>query len=155
LEFRGTTDILPAHEENNLSDIPTSCKRCLWTEEGQEMDTPRTEKRTYRNTIGSIVSWAIFRAAAVIGISLLISEYLPWLDPFTQWGVTLLILYGVVLHPMQIQYRIYREETKNVMEGTLCSTCKYFEPTGVMCSRLDEHVSEEDIPCEGELWEPK
>lgn len=112
-------------------------------------------KRTYRYTVGSIVTWAIFRAAAVIGIMLLVSEYVRWLDYGTWWGATLLLFYAVVLHPMQIQYRIYKDETKNVMEGTLCSTCRYFEPTGVMCSKLDEHVSEDHIPCDGELWEPK
>lgn len=124
-------------------------------QEDQQKERLEGGKRTYRYTVGSIVTWAIFRAAAVIGIMMLVSEYVRWLDYGTWWGATLLLLYAVVLHPMQIQYRIYKDETKNVMEGTLCSTCRYFEPTGVMCSKLDEHVSEDHIPCNGELWEPK
>jgi len=127
----------------------------MMQQEEQPQEQPQESGGTYRYTIGSIVSWAIFRAAAVIGIMLLVSEYVRWLDYGTWWGATLLLIYAVVLHPMQIQYRIYKDETKNVMEGTLCSTCRYFEPTGVMCSKLDEHVSEDHIPCEGELWEPK
>ncbi len=116
---------------------------------------PETPEGKYRNTIGSIVSWALFRAAMVIGISLLILEYVRWLD-YTTWVLmTLIMIYAAVIHPMQVQYRIYIEETRAVMEGTLCSTCKYFEPTGVLCSKLDEHVSEDVIPCEGEMWEPK
>ncbi len=124
-------------------------------QEERPQEDPQEGKRTYRYTVGSIVSWAIFRAAAVIGVMLLVSEYVRWLDYGTWWAATLLLFYAAVLHPMQIQYRIYKDETKNVMEGTLCSTCRYFEPTGVMCSKLDEHVSEDHIPCEGELWEPK
>jgi len=111
--------------------------------------------RPYTNTIGSIVSWAIFRVAAVIIVAYIISEYVTWLDYSTWWIITLALFYGIVLWPMQVQYRIYREETARVMDGTLCSTCRYFESTGVLCSKLDEHVTEESIPCEGELWEPK
>jgi membrane protein YdbS with pleckstrin-like domain len=117
--------------------------------------TTEPAERRYRNTIGSIVSWALFRLALVIIVSLLVVEYMRWIDYSTWAIVTLIMVYAAVIHPMQVQYRIYREETRKVMEGTLCSTCKYFEPTGVMCSRLDEHVSEDVIPCEVELWEPK
>jgi hypothetical protein len=112
-------------------------------------------ERKYRNTVGSIVSWALFRLAIVIGVSLLVVEYVSWIDYSTWAIITLIMIYAGVIHPMQVQYRIYNEETRTVMEGTLCSTCKYFEPTGVLCSRLDEHVSEDHIPCEGELWEPR
>ncbi|MCB2205704.1 hypothetical protein KQI65_13245 [bacterium] len=112
--------------------------------------------RPYTNTIGSIVSWAIFRAAIVIVVSYFIIENVHWLRLESWWWIVIVfLLYAVVLHPMQVQYRIYREETASVMEGTLCSTCRYFEPTGVLCSKLDEHVSADHIPCEGELWEPK
>ena len=113
------------------------------------------EETGYQNTIGSIVSWAIIRSAIVLFAAWLIGEYVHWLDYSTWWLMTILIFYAAVLHPMQIQYRLFREQTKNIMEGTLCSSCRYFEPSGVLCSKLDEHVSEENIPCEGELWEPK
>ncbi|MBE0643300.1 MAG: hypothetical protein IH600_04410 [Bacteroidetes bacterium] len=110
---------------------------------------------TYRNTIGSIVSWALFRAAIVIGLALLLIEYVRWIDYSTWVALTLIMIYAAVIHPMQVQYRIYQDETKNVIDGTLCASCRYFEPTGVLCSKLDEHVSEDVIPCGGELWEPK
>ncbi|MBR9976909.1 MAG: hypothetical protein KFH87_02370 [Bacteroidetes bacterium] len=119
------------------------------------MSSSESAENRYRNTIGSIVSWGIFRMALVIGVSLLFAEYVRWIDYSTWAIITLVMLYAAVVHPMQVQYRIYREETLAVMDGTLCSTCKYFEPTGVLCSKLDEHVSEDHIPCEGELWEPE
>ncbi len=113
------------------------------------------EGRLYRNTLGSIISWAIFRAAAVIFGCWLLGELAPWLNYGVWWGITLVSLYAIVLHPMTVQYNIYKQETARVMSGTLCSTCRYFESTGVMCSKLDEHVTEDVVPCEGELWEPK
>jgi hypothetical protein len=115
----------------------------------------QTGKTEYRNTVGSIVSWAIIRAMVVILVSLLLYEYMHWVDYGLWWTVTALALYAVVIHPMQVQYRMFREETREVMEGTLCSSCKYFEETGVLCSKLDEHVTEDRIPCEGQLWEPR
>jgi hypothetical protein len=110
----------------------------------------------YRNTLGSIVLWTLLRTAAVI-----ISAWLTY-DLFNVgnmgyalwWTVTALALYAVVFHPTQIQYLHYREETRRVSTDTLCASCKYFEPTGVMCSKLDEHVSELYLPCGGESWEP-
>ncbi|PLX32633.1 MAG: hypothetical protein C0600_01905 [Ignavibacteria bacterium] len=122
-------------------------------EDHLQIKNPKEER--YRNTIGSIVSWGIFRAAIVMLLSWVVGDLVGWLDYGTWWMLTVLIFYAAVLHPMQVQYRLYKEETAQVMEGTLCSSCRYFEPTGVLCSKLDEHVSEDDIPCEGELWEPK
>ena len=118
---------------------------------------PAPPVKNFRNTIGSIVSWTILRAAIVLVGSWILSEFM-----FTNnagytiwWAVTALAVYAVVIHPTQIQYNIFKEETRLVMDGTLCSSCKHFEPTGVMCSKLDEHVTEDYLPCEGELWEPR
>ena len=124
------------------------------------MDEPREEqilqpKKEYQNTVGSIVGWTIFRAASYMVVSLFLYDYLRFSNPSLWWMLTFALFYPVVIHPAQVQYRIYKEETLNVMTGTLCSSCKFFESTGVMCSKLDEHVTEEYIPCEGESWEPK
>jgi hypothetical protein len=121
----------------------------------ENMEAQQRGKRMYRNTLGSIVSWAIFRAAAVIFGAWLLNEYAPWLDYGVWWGVTLISIYAIVIHPITIQYHLYKQDTSNVVSGTLCSTCRHFEKGSVLCLKLDEHVSEDDIPCEGELWEPK
>ena len=120
----------------------------------EKIEAAKRGKRTYRNTIGSIISWAIFRTAGVIFFAWLVSEYVAWLDYGVWWGITLISIYAVVLHPMQIQYQLYKLDTANVVSGTLCSTCRHFEAGSVLCLKLDEHVTEDDIPCEGELWEP-
>ncbi len=108
----------------------------------------------YPRTVGSIVTWAIVRAAIVIILSLVLYEYVKWIEYGVWWMVTFAALFAVVLYPAQIQYRLFKESTKNIVSGTLCSTCKYFEPTAIMCTMFDEHVSETYIPCEGVNWEP-
>lgn len=112
------------------------------------------EKVFYPHTMGSIIFWAIIRAAIVIVISLWLYEYAKWIEYGVWWMITLGAIGIVVGYPAQIQYRMYKERTRNVLSGTLCSTCKYFEPIAVLCSRYDEHVSESYIPCEGMDWEP-
>jgi hypothetical protein len=118
-------------------------------------EQPAQPRKEYSNTVGSIVGWAIFRAAVFIAVSLFLFDYLRWSNYGLWWMLTFALLYPIVFHPAQVQYRLYKEETRNVVSGTLCSSCKYFEPTGVLCSKLDEHVTEDYIPCEGEQWEPK
>lgn len=129
-------------------------ERTVNVESLEESGRPQ-KKREYQNTIGSIIGWAILRAGAYIAVSLFLFDYLRWSNYGLWWMLTFALFYPIVLHPAQVQYRLYKEETKNVLTGTLCSSCTYFEPTGVMCSKLDEHVTEDYIPCDGESWEPR
>jgi hypothetical protein len=71
------------------------------------------------------------------------------------WTVTVAALYGIVVYPAQIQYYYFKKTSKRLVEQTLCSSCRYFNPDGLHCTRLDEHISEDYLPCEGEGWEPK
>lgn len=120
------------------------------------MQSPETTPRPpYRNTIGSIVTWAIVRAAAVIFAAIVAYDYVKWLDYSLWFSITALSMYAFVLHPIQVQYRIFREETRRVRRDTLCSSCRHFVETSVLCQKLDEHVTEDYIPCDGELWEPR
>ena len=121
----------------------------------QDYDIVRRQpKKDYKNTIGSIITWGIIRAAIVILASLFLYEQFKWIDYTLWWLVTAASIYGFVFHPMTIQYRMYKEETQRVVSNSLCAKCKHFEKTGVLCSVLDEHVTEDYVPCEGELWEP-
>ena len=104
--------------------------------------------------MGSIVTWAIIRAAIVIVISFVLLEYVPWIEYGVRWMISMAALFAVVLYPAQIQYRLYKEGTKNIVAHSLCSSCKHFEETAVMCLVLDEHVTESYLPCEGLRWEP-
>lgn len=77
------------------------------------------------------------------------SDYGQW------WLVTVAAIYGIAIYPAQIQYNHFKRTSKKLIEQTLCSSCRYFNPEGLHCMQLDEHVSEHYLPCEGEGWEPK
>lgn len=68
--------------------------------------------------------------------------------------VSLLAIYGIVIHPTSIHYRLFIEKNQEIIESTLCSSCKNFDESAVLCLKHDEHPSREYLPCEGLDWTP-
>ncbi len=102
--------------------------------------------------MGHIIFWAIVRTAILIPIlwfSFSYFEYKYW------WWFSILTIYGIIIYPITIQYRIFEETNKELIENTLCSSCKHFDKTAVLCLKLDKHPTIENLPCEGLEWEPK
>lgn len=118
------------------------------------MTDSRSPSPSTRHTLGSIITWALVRTVVVIFLALWLHDYVRWLQYEVWWGIVVATIVAAVIYPAQIQYRIYREETHEVVTNTLCSSCRHFEPTAVMCSRYDEHVTEGYLPCDGMDWEP-
>jgi len=102
--------------------------------------------------MGEIVFWTIIRTSLLIPIIWILRGYLDY--PFW-WTFSLMLIYGVIVHPTVIQYNIFISKNKSVLEGTLCSSCKNFDRTAVLCLKYDEHPSTEYLPCDGIDWEPK
>lgn len=71
------------------------------------------------------------------------------------WIISLLSIYFFVFHPAYIAYKTFIEENKSVITNSLCSTCKHFDESAVLCTKYDKHPTENFIPCEGSAWEPK
>ena len=63
-------------------------------------------------------------------------------------------IYGIIIHPTIIHYKLFEEKNKEIIESTLCSSCKHFDKTAVLCMKYDKHPSLEFLPCEGVDWEP-
>lgn len=101
--------------------------------------------------MGAIIYWGLIRIAIIIPVIWILNSYL---DYSLWWSVSFLLIYGVVLHPAIIQYNLFREYNKDIIESTLCSSCKYFDETAVLCLKLDEHPTREYLPCDGLSWEP-
>jgi hypothetical protein len=102
--------------------------------------------------MGAIIYWTMIRfAAAIIGLWILHEhiDYSMW------WMISAVGLYGFVVHPALVQYRLFREENKRIIESSLCSSCVHFDESSILCTKHDEHVTEEYIPCGGAGWEPK
>lgn len=111
-------------------------------------------RKIERHTLGSIIWLAMLRLTVTIFVAWYLKDqfhnnYGEW------WTVTVAALYGIVIYPAQIQYHYFKKTSKRLVEQTLCSSCRYFNPEGLHCTRLDEHISEDYLPCEGEGWEPK
>ncbi len=102
--------------------------------------------------MGAIVFWALIRLSFTI-VGLWILYY--YMDYGTWWVLGIVSIYVIVIHPAFIQMDIFKEKAKPVIDSTLCSSCKYFDETAVLCTKLDEHPTENYLPCNGEEWEPK
>lgn len=96
----------------------------------------------------------MLRLVAVIFVALSLLE--PFSNFYAEWwSVTVLAIYGIAIYPAQIQYHYFKKTSKRLIEQTLCSSCRHFNPEGLHCMQLDEHITEHYLPCDGEGWEPR
>ena len=102
--------------------------------------------------MGQIVLWTLVRIAVLIPVLWLAAGYV---DYQFWWTIFILAVYGVVIHPAVVQYKNFVTRNKEVLEDTICSTCKHFDKSAVLCTMYDEHPKEDYIPCGGVDWEPK
>ncbi|OGU33050.1 MAG: hypothetical protein A2057_00285 [Ignavibacteria bacterium GWA2_35_9] len=102
--------------------------------------------------MGDIVFWTLIRLAISIPAVWILRNYID----FQLWWILVpVVLYIVVIHPAFVGYRRFEEKNKSVIESTLCSNCKHFDPTAVLCLKHDKHPTSDYLPCEGFDWELK
>lgn len=102
--------------------------------------------------MGNIIYWALIRFAVTIPIAWFLSGYI---ESRFYTVAAIGLIYLIALHPAIIQYKKFINRTKSIVEDTLCSKCKHFDETAVLCMKYDEHPTMNYIPCEGVHWEPK
>ncbi len=101
--------------------------------------------------MGRVVYWTIMRAAIVIPSLWFLMYYFQ----FRYWWIVAFgAIYGIIIHPAIIQFRKFEADNKEIVQSTLCSSCKHFDKTAVLCLKYDEHPSLNFLPCEGVEWEP-
>jgi hypothetical protein len=101
--------------------------------------------------MGAIIYWGIIRIAILLPLLWLSMDYIEYKF---WWAIVTISIYGIIIHPAMIQYRLFTEKNEQVLTNSLCASCKHFDKTAVLCLMLDEHPTEEEIPCEGSGWEP-
>jgi len=69
--------------------------------------------------------------------------------------VSALALFFFVINPAYMSYKHFLEKNQNIESGILCSSCKHFDKSAMLCIKYDKHPTENFIPCEGRDWEPK
>ena len=102
--------------------------------------------------MGGIVYWGLLRTAIVIIILWFSYDYFNY-NFF--WIIFGLVVYMVLIHPIISEYKQFIKKNKNVIDNSLCSQCKHFNETAVLCMKYDEHPTDEFTPCNGIDWEPK
>ena len=102
--------------------------------------------------MGEVVFWTIIRAAVTIpGLWILKGQI-----DFQLWiFICFAAIYVLIIHPAMVSYRWFEQQNKKVIESTLCSSCKNFDRSAVLCIKYDKHPTENYIPCDGVEWEPK
>jgi len=101
--------------------------------------------------MGGIIFWGIIRTAILIPTLWVLygmMEYRYW------WWLGIFTVYGVIVHPALIQYKMFINDNEEIINNTLCSSCKHFETTAVICQKYDKHPTIKELPCEGLDWEP-
>ena len=101
-------------------------------------------------TSGSILWGILFRSAvliiiAIVLILLLNKREFAWIALFVFWIC--------VAYPAYRQYTVLNKRLEVLEEETLCGKCRYFIKESQLCSALDEHISKNNIPCDGNMWE--
>lgn len=102
--------------------------------------------------MGEIIFWTIIRTAITIPLVWLLQGYL---DFKFWWVLCLFAIYGVIIHPTIIHYRLFEEKNADIIDSTLCSTCQHFDKSAVLCMKHDSHPTTEYLPCDGVDWQPK
>jgi len=102
--------------------------------------------------MGEIIFWTIIRISVVIPVLWILESYISqqlW------WLVGTLSIYVIIIHPAVIHYNLFKSKNKDILESTLCSTCKNFDQSAILCILHDKHPTKVYLPCQGIDWEPK
>jgi glucan phosphoethanolaminetransferase (alkaline phosphatase superfamily) len=102
--------------------------------------------------MGGIVYWGLLRTAAMIILLWLSYDYFQ--EKFF-WIFASIAVYLIIIQPIVSQYNEFTRKNKNVIKNSLCSKCKHFNETAVLCMKYDEHPNEDYTPCDGIDWEVK
>jgi len=102
--------------------------------------------------MGEIIFWTIMRTAIVIPVVWILRSYI---DDQLWLMIGIAAIYGIIIHPAILSYKKFEMKNKELIDSSLCSTCKHFDPSAVLCLKHDKHPTVNYIPCEGEHWEPK
>jgi predicted membrane protein len=102
--------------------------------------------------MGSIVYKTLIRTAIVIAAAWYFAD--NYYSRFL-WILFAMIFFLFVLYPAYTEYKKFQETKVKTLEGTLCASCRHYDPTASLCMKYDKHPTPNDIPCNGNDWEPK
>ncbi len=102
--------------------------------------------------MGEIVFWTLVRIAVILPLLWISKSYF---DPIYWFTIGLLAIVFFIFYPTYLAYKNFIEKNKTIVSETLCSSCKHFDESAVLCIKYDKHPTENYVPCEGTDWEPR
>ena len=103
--------------------------------------------------MGKIVVEALLRLLIIIVVVFFIRTAMPD-DKF--WLIlTLFAVSAGVILPIWNSYKKFIAENKEVLENSLCSRCRHFDRSAVLCTKYEEHPRTDYLPCGGKDFEPR
>lgn len=100
--------------------------------------------------MGDIIFWALVRMIILIPTLWYVLSFFSYQN-WILWAA--LAQYLIVLHPAIQKYQKFIAKNKSVINDTLCSSCKHFDESAVLCMKHDKHPTDDFIPCDGNHWE--
>ncbi len=98
--------------------------------------------------MGKIVIETLIRLAVVLIAVFFIRTAMPD-DKF--WLIlTLFAVTGGVILPAFYSYKSFYQENKEVIENSVCSRCRHFDRSAVLCKKYEAHPKKDFIPCGGD-----
>ncbi|GAB1350690.1 hypothetical protein MASR1M107_29050 [Ignavibacteriales bacterium] len=101
--------------------------------------------------MGKIVTETLFRIVIVIIAVYLIRTAFPD-DKFWLILAITAVVGGVVL-PAYNSYINFYKSNKEIIENSICSKCRHFDETAVLCKKYESHPKPDFIPCDGKEFE--
>ena len=132
---------------NNIKTLIEKTKDIFMFRQGSNLDNYITPPSV---TSGSIMWGVLLRSAILILCGLLVVLYFEKRE--FAYFIAFIFWFSVV-YPAYKQYNILNSRLDDLESDTLCGKCKFFIKESQLCSMLDEHISKDNIPCEGNLWE--
>lgn len=102
--------------------------------------------------MGNIALWTLIRLAILIPALMYFSSLY---NGRYNWAILVIAIYLVIIHPIIVQYKNFKEKNKEVVEDSLCSRCRHFDETAVLCMKYDQHPTKDYIPCNTFDFEPQ
>ena len=97
--------------------------------------------------MGKIVIETLIRLAIVVIAVFFIRTAMPD-DKF--WLIlTLFAVTGGVILPAYYSSKSFYQENREVIENSVCSKCRHFDRSAVLCKKYEEHPKKGYVPCGG------
>jgi len=101
--------------------------------------------------MGKIVTETLLRLIVVLTAVYFIRTAFPD-DKFWLILAITAVIGGVVL-PAYNSYTSFYKSNREIIENSICSKCRHFDESAVLCKKYESHPRPDFIPCDGKEFE--